>query len=319
MGNVSVLLLIHKRPEETKRVLDAIRSYAPRKLYVVADGPRAAVRGEAALCEEARTAIDDVDWDCQVFRLFRKSNLGCRLSVSTGVDWFFDNEDSGIILEDDTLPDLSFFYFCEEILEKYGLEESVGMISGNNHTRIRPTDGESYFFSSFGGIWGWATWRRAWRNYDREMEWASSSRKSDVFARLSVNFKARKYWKWAYHQVKNQIFDTWDFQWTFTIADRRQIVVVPAENLVVNIGFGGGATHTGGGAKDVYTQVFAATRPLVHPTQIVVSRKFQLAMARLLPERRPFKLLKRKIARWIIRTTIDPLYRIIRRRRALGK
>lgn len=309
----SVLLLIHNRPSETRQVLDAIRLYAPEKLYVVADGPRNEIPGEKSMCDEARSVIQEVDWRCQIFTLFRDTNLGCRLSVSGGIDWFFENEEKGIILEDDTLPDPSFFYFCEENLERYAPEESVAMISGNNFTECRAPNGESYFFAPFGGIWGWATWRRAWKNYDQEMGWARAGQESRVFSRLGVNRRAKSYWRWAYSALNANLFDTWDFQWTFSIADRGQLVVVPSLNLVSNIGFGPHATHTRTKGSSRFVRKYALELPLTHPNEIVESLEFQLAHSRQLPERRPSAVLMRDINRWVIKNVLDPVYMALRR------
>jgi len=254
----------------------------------------------------------EIDWPCDVLTLFRDTNLGCRLSVSGGIDWFFEHEDSGIILEDDTVPHQSFFAFCEENLRRYANQESVAMISGNNFTSVGSCVDDSYFFSAYGGVWGWATWKRAWGNYDRAMTWAQDGRKRKVMARLSVNQKARSYWNWAYLGVTNGIFDTWDFQWTFTVADHKQYVIVPVTNLVENIGFGNDATHTSSGEAPRPVTSGAISLPIRHCNILERKLEFEIQNARLLPERRPLVLALRGLVAGFIRYGLDPLYKRFR-------
>lgn len=314
MGKVSVLLLIHRRPNHTRAVLDTIRQYQPESLYVVADGPRISVEGEADLCRAARSVIDEVDWDCDVQKLFRDENLGCRLSVSGGIDWFFEQEEMGIILEDDTVADPSFFGYCEELLQKYANEELVAMVSGNNHTEFRLDNGDSYFFSPHGGMWGWATWRRAWSHYDSDLVWAREGRYTQVMTRLAPNARARAYWRWVFGALRAGAFDTWDFQWSFTIADRKQLVVIPALNLVSNIGFGSESTHTSGAPRNIFTDRKAIEFPLQHPTEPAVAQNLVRRMSRQLPERRRVLVEARKIRSLIIGRLLDPVYLWIRER-----
>ena len=161
-----ILFLIFNRPQLTARVFAAIREAQPSQLYVAADGPRSNRPGEADLCEQARRVINGVDWPCEVKTLYRQENLGCRQAVSSAITWFFDNVEAGVVLEDDCLPIESFFRFCSELLIRYRDDTRIGMISGNNHGFRIYDDSLSYSFSKHGAIWGWASWRRAWRLYD---------------------------------------------------------------------------------------------------------------------------------------------------------
>lgn len=187
----AVLFLVFNRPDTTRQVLDSIRQARPPRLYVAADGAREDRPGERERCERVRGIATDVDWPCEVHTLFRARNLGCKTAVSGGISWFFEQEEEGIILEDDVLPDQSFFVFCEELLERYRHEAKVTMISGdyfhgNNH---QPT--ASYFFSRYTHIWGWASWRRAWQHYDREMaQWPSLIRPLSSNRRCSFQLQS---------------------------------------------------------------------------------------------------------------------------------
>lgn len=170
----AVLFLVFNRPDTTRKVFEAIRAAKPQRLYVAADGPRMGSACEAGCCAEVRRIVTDVDWLCDVKFLFREQNLGCKMGPYSGISWFFEHEEEGIIIEDDILPLPSFFPYCDELLERYRDDERVGLISGSNiiykHYRIQ----DSYFFSQYSLIWGWASWRRAWQTYDIHMhQWPS--------------------------------------------------------------------------------------------------------------------------------------------------
>lgn len=241
-----LLFLIFNRPEVTERVFSRIREYRPANLYIAADGPRPAKEGEIARCEQTRKFTENIDWPCQVQRLYREENLGCKVAVSSAIDWFFEHETEGIILEDDCLPDLSFFRFCEEMLLTYRETERIGMISGysfqSRNTIYEPDT--SYYYSKYPMIWGWATWRRVWRHYDVSLaEWNGTT---ESLMRDFPNTLVRRQIKIWLDNVKSGKVDTWDYQLFHTLISNRQLSVSPCVNLVQNVGFGPDATHTGG-------------------------------------------------------------------------
>ena len=172
-----VLLLIFNRPDLTRQVCAVLHRAGPAHLYVAADGPRPGRTGEAELCHATRAVIQEFDWACPVTTLYRPANLGLRHAIPGAISWFFDQVEAGIILEDDCLPDPSFFPFCAEMLHRYTAHEKVMMVSGNNYQfGDGAPDAYSYDFSIFAFIWGWATWRRAWRQYDPAMRaWANAT------------------------------------------------------------------------------------------------------------------------------------------------
>ena len=164
--NTPILFLIFNRPDTTFKVFEEIRKIKPAKLYIAADGPRPNVIGEEEKCTASRNIIKQVDWDCDVKTLFREKNLGCKIAVSSAISWFFENVEEGIILEDDTFPTQSFFWFCQELLDFYRNDSRIMHISGNNFQLGKIRGEGSYYFSKYNHIWGWATWKRAWRFYD---------------------------------------------------------------------------------------------------------------------------------------------------------
>ena len=243
MNCAPVCFLVFNRPGPTRRVFQAIRRAQPRYLYVAADGPRD-IPGEDDACLDVRAIVDEVDWDCEVHTLFQDSNLGCRRGVQTGLDWFFDHEESGIVLEDDCLPDPSFFPFASELLDRFSDVDQVKMISGDYFAGSKFDSTMSYTFTHFTHIWGWASWRRAWRECDQSMPGWSEVRASKWLEQIGGSKAFARYWRRAFDGVANGEVDTWDYAWQYAVWRAGGLVVQPTRNLVTNIGFGSDATHT---------------------------------------------------------------------------
>jgi hypothetical protein len=268
-----VLFLVFNRPETTRRVFAAIRAARPPKLYVAADGPRPTKAGELAQCNEVRRIATSVDWPCEVKTLFRESNLGCKMGVSGGISWFFDHEPQGIVLEDDVLPMPSFFDYCDELLERYRDDARVTMVSGCNLVADRFHVDESYFFARSCHIWGWASWRRAWRYYDVRMPaWPAWRDGGGLKALAGGNPLFEFYWRRKFDSCyEGRGENTWDYQWTFASWLAGGLSAVSAVNQVRNLGFGDDATHTTKGTPEYVTACPALPLglPLVHPNEVV--------------------------------------------------
>lgn len=240
--STAVLFLVFNRLDVTKKVFDTIRQAKPPRIYISSDGPRTNKIGEPELVEEVRSYIlENIDWHCEVKTLFRDENLGCKIAVSSAIDWFFDNEDQGIILEDDCFPSQSFFWFCEELLDRYKDDFRICHIGGNNFQNGKIRGNGDYYFSSYSHIWGWASWSNRWKNYNVNLE---NFENSDFIDTIFSNNRSKKYWKNIYDNMKLQKIDTWDHQWQFTVWKKMQLCILPNINLVKNIGFGPEATHT---------------------------------------------------------------------------
>lgn len=239
-----VLFLLFNRPEQTFRVFEEIRKAQPEKLFIAADGPREDKEGEAGNCEQARSIVNKIDWKCEVKTLFRDKNLGCRDAVSSAITWFFDNVEEGIILEDDCLPNQSFFKFCEELLERYRDNKTIMHIGGVNLQNGKKRGRASYYFSAYPHIWGWATWRRSWQlyniNFYNDKSKAIIKNVNNVFH----DIEQANFWNTLYSKTISHEIDTWDFQWQYTVWRHRGLAILPQSNLVSNIGFGENATHT---------------------------------------------------------------------------
>jgi len=243
--NTAVLFLVFNRLDTTKQVFEAIRQAKPPRLYIAADGARESKDGEDAKVKEVRDYItSNIDWKCEVKTVFREQNSGCKMAVSGAIDWFFDNEEMGIILEDDCLPSQSFFWFCEEMLNKYKDDMRVGQISGFNYGYKNRKLNYDYFFSKYGFIWGWASWKRSWNKYDISMHHFGESKDIDLFENY---FKENKKLQIGnFTNVYNNTLNTWDYQWSFIRFIHNFYTIVPSRNLIENIGFGDDATHTFG-------------------------------------------------------------------------
>ena len=264
-----VALLIFNRPDTTECVFNAIARARPSKLLVVADGPRDSRAGEAARCEQTRAIIKRVDWDCEVITNFADRNMGCKLRVSSGIDWIFEQVEEAIILEDDCLPDSSFFRFCDEMLERYRDNERVGMVSGGNLQFGRHRGTDSYYFSKYTHIWGWASWRRAWKYYDRDITHWPEFKAQGLLEQMFATPGEQTYWQNSFQWVHEGSLDTWDVSWTFTALTHGLLQVVPNVNLISNIGFGADATHTHVVGVHANLPTQAIEFPLQHPTFVL--------------------------------------------------
>jgi len=235
-----ILFLIFNRPETTFLVFEAIRQQRPQFLYIAADAPRQERPQEKEKCELARSIVNKIDWPCEVKTRFLSDHLGCKYGVSSAISWFFEQVEEGIILEDDCLPTPDFFPYCEELLQYYRHDSRIMHICGVNFLFKEFDNDFSYRFSQLAHIWGWASWRRAWKFYDLDL---------DKF----VYFDKQKLFSNDYmDQVSKNIFinsnaneiDTWDYQWGFSVISNNGLCISPRVNMISNIGFSKDALHT---------------------------------------------------------------------------
>jgi len=268
MIETPILFLVFNRPDVSKRVFEQIKLAKPRKLYIASDAARSNKEGEAEIVLDLRDfLLKNIDWDCTVSTLFREENLGCKYAVSSAIDWFFHNEEQGIILEDDCLPEQSFFRYCEELLIKYKNDKRIWHIAGNNF-HFGQSDGtnNSYYFGGiYGSIWGWASWRDRWAEYDAEIK---AFEEDEVRSKLALSYDGSEAVVARFNdfQLIKDGLDTWDFQWVFARWMNKGLTIVPSVNLIKNIGFSEEATHTQY-TKDKRSdmEVEAMSFPLIHP------------------------------------------------------
>jgi len=272
--HTAVLFLVFNRLDTTKEVFEAIRKAKPPRLYIAADGARSRREGEAEKVRAVREYVmKRIDWNCEVKTLFREQNYGCKMAVSGAIDWFFDNEKAGIILEDDCLPSQSFFWFCEALLDRYKDDMRVWNIGGYKHPYLKG-DQYSYNFSRFTQIWGWATWANRWKHYDVTLEKYRQNRNLLVdFEFFREDFENRSRQK-ILDRLADGLIDTWDYQWNFAVRINHGLSVRPRVNLIQNIGFGADATHTKGENSEIASnKAVEIAFPLNHPEMIMVYKK----------------------------------------------
>jgi hypothetical protein len=249
-----ILIMAFNRPDHLSRLIENLRTVAPVNIYVAIDGPRPGNERDSAAVQECRALVSSIDWTPHVVTYFRTENLGCGRGVTANIDWFFRQVDRGIILEDDILPDPSFFPFCSELLDRYENDSRVFAISGGN---VVPTEALSnpelpYRFSRYPHVWGWATWKRSWKTYNRDVSgwWKKISPvkfSQGTYFSPSAAVTFGGLWEFC---ARGEI-DTWDYQLVFAAMRSGQFIATSNVALVENIGFGENATHTHEGESGI--------------------------------------------------------------------
>lgn len=275
---IPVLFVIFKRKDTSLKSFEQIKKVRPEHLYIACDGPRPHVEGEADMVEATRKAVlDAIDWECEVHTNFQKANLGCGMGVYTAINWLFENEERGIIIEDDCVMRDSFFPFVEEMLERYADDTRIGLVDGANYLEHVDIP-DSYVFSRYKSTNGWASWRRAWRLMDMDMSWRGTKYELSVIKNMGYKSKDVRYWKYQLKAVDLNDVSAWDWQWYFTLAANNMLGITPKYNLTTNIGFGEGATHTTErSTPSQYISTRDLTFPLQHPKFVVPYQPFEQA------------------------------------------
>lgn len=274
-----VLFIAFNRENPARMVMEAIRAAKPPRLYFACDGPRN--EEERERCESVRALVSMVDWECEVHTRFNDANLGVMMGESTAMDWFFEHEEDGIILEDDTLPSQSFFWYCQELLERYRNDDRVWCIMGNNlMTEWKTKDNASYYYSAhgYGAYWGWAGWRRVWNKYDVRMADWPACRDNDL---LNGHFLSKAEMAEAYKLFEGQytgVIRSWDYQMDLARILNRGVTCIPNVNMIRNIGFGAEGTHTVSENDRRNKEELGETAfPMVHPRYMLVDVQRDMA------------------------------------------
>jgi len=275
---IPVLFIIFNRTELAIETFKSIKKYQPTELYIVADGARKGKEGEKEKCDYTRqTILKQIDWDCNIHKLFREENVGCGLSVSGGISWMFESENYGIVIEDDCSPSLDFFLLCEDLLPRYKDCDNIMQINGFNPVAATE-EGSGYSFSRYPKIWGWATWKRAWAYFDISMkEWETyrNNNKMNKQFPLFERWIHQYVWNKYYEELQNVISPrAWGIQWSVSVFSRDGLCIVPDVNLIVNTGEGIDATNC-----DVVDPLISKCKlgkfifPIQHPKKIGLNIK----------------------------------------------
>lgn len=266
-----VAYVVFNRPRHTRKTFDAIRTYRPDQLFIIADGPRDGFCSDIARCKEVREIVSAVDWPCEVYFNLSDKNLGCCKRVSSGLDWVFGQVDRAIILEDDCLASSEFFLFAESMLNRYQNDDRVWAVSGNSYQPENNWDGASYFFSKYQDCWGWATWKRAWQHYDQELSFLYRWKDSPEWEKCFPSRAERRYFQHIFDEALSGKVDSWGYRWTATVMYAGGLSATPNGNLVKNIGFDDEATHTT--TIPALINETTGMQNLTHPITVSVNEK----------------------------------------------
>ena len=268
-----ILLIVWKRPEKTLRIIKEIQKIKPNDFYIACDGyPENNILLEQKVQKTRKVILENINWNCNIKKLFAENNQGCKEGVSNAISWFFENVNEGIILEDDCLPHQDFFYFCSELLHKYRNDDRIWSITGNNKHNLN-IEGKSYFFSKYSNSWGWATWKRCWNKYDKDIKNWPIEKSKGIINQIFEDKNEQRFWKQTldniyYHMKPN----TWDYQWNYTCFIYSGLTIIPSHNLINNIGFDLEATHTKFEKPikelESYERYSSGVFPLKHPDYI---------------------------------------------------
>lgn len=298
----AVMLIVFNRPEHTRQVFERIREARPKRLYVSADGPRPDRPDDLESIEATRKVALDVDWPCEVKTLLRKQNLGCKTAIKTGLDWFFSQEEEGIILEDDCVPDPTFFRYAAEMLDKYRNDDRIATIAGTNYLLGSQQFEDSYYFTKYLFVWGWASWRRVWQDYDFEIKRWPKFRDEGRLHQVFPHPRSLKYWTWIFDRTHDETLNAYDYQFFFSQLINHRMSIVPARNLISNIGWGSGSTNTAHKNPEMGMETFPMEFPLRHPEFMVPDERADTYTEHLMfakpLHRKVRNRLRRIVARW---------------------
>jgi len=304
-----VLFLVFNRPRLTAQVFSRIRAVRPSRLYIAADGPRKERPEDTAACAQVLQAVSRVDWPCEVRTLFRDENKGCRMAVSDAIQWFFEQEEEGIILEDDCYPAYSFFSFCDTLLARFRNDMRVFAVTGTNLQQGHQWGTASYYFSRYVNIWGWASWRRVWEKYDRDLLRYNVADAAAALRKIFQDEMLVADWVENFRKLQSGEIDTWDHQFNFLAFFENGLCATPNINLVSNIGFGPGATHTlNANNPHAGIPVQELEGEIVHPAVFLPEpeadyyflKKEHDLEARWRNYRKPKQRLKRWLGKWLV-------------------
>jgi hypothetical protein len=260
----SIVIFIYKRSKNLVNIIEGIRKAKPNEIYIVADGPKGL--GEEKAVIETRELLESlINWPCEIKKNYSDRNLGLKERFRTGIDWVFSQEEKAIFIEDDCLPDPTFFKFCDDLLEKYKDDQRIFSISGNNFLFGQGKSRESYYFSKYPHIWGWAIWKRSWDQYDSEISDWQARRQTNWLREVTGSFIISKFWKYIFDRLSVGKINTWDYQWSYAHFSHNGLAIAPSCNLIQNIGFDAVATNTKTKSSVANLSTSKLTFPLTHP------------------------------------------------------
>ncbi len=310
--DLPVLLIFFARPNTLQKVFETVKKARPSILFLACDGARDSVESEAERVEQCKRIVEDIDWECTVYYRYSDVNLGCGRGPESAISWAFEYVDRLVVLEDDCVPDDSFYPYMKELLDRYANDERVGLISGFNHFKEWDAGKHSYLFTKTGATLGWGTWKRVWRHYDYHVDlindkYCESLLRKEFYS--SSHAKKRiSGWKKASVETKQKKVNYWDVQFGFVKYSQSYLCVVPKHNLIYNIGVGIGSTHTASNEVKEWKfgqVLFMPTKslelPLVHPEFVICDRNYDEQCSKKILRKSFVKKLFGKIKRTVFK------------------
>lgn len=308
--DLSVLIIFFARPNTLQEVFDRVKAARPSKLFLSCDGARENKPGEAERVEECKKIVSDIDWECEVHTNYSDVNLGCGKGPESAITWAFKHTDKLVILEDDCVPDPSFFPYMKELLDKYENDTRIGIVSGFNHFKDWNAGGNSYFFTKRGATLGWGTWKRVWDSFDFHVDgitdpYYKSLLEKEVYNKGDAKSRVES-WTRASYETREKKVNYWDVQFGFVKYSQSYLCIVPKSNMIYNIGVGLGSTHTEDGqvvsnwkpGQVLFMPTKEMDFPLVHPKYVICDRKYDEDCYNKILKRSFFKKVKSKIKRF---------------------
>lgn len=266
-----VVIFIYKRSDNLKKIISVLRKIHPTSLYIVSDGSKY-IEEKVKVDQTIRIIESLINWECEINKNYSNINLGLKERFRSGIDWVFEHTDSAIFIEDDCIPDPTFFQFCDELLEKYKDDERIFSISGNNFLFGKARSKESYYFSRYPHVWGWATWKRVWDKYDSNIsDWPELRQVGLLNKVFPNNFFIRKFWTYIFDRLYAGKINTWDYQLTYLSFKNNGLNIIPSVNLVTNVGYGKDSTNIKSKNQTIGVPTHSMEFPLIHPKNIIAS------------------------------------------------
>mgnify|MGYP003207438322 CR=1 FL=1 len=239
MVETPVLFVTFVRPDYARQTWEGIKATKPKTLYFYSNKGRAEKEGEVERNNEIRSYINEIDWDCDLHIFFREECVNVYDSLRGAIDWLFDNEERGIILEEDCVPTKAFFSFVDQMIEKFKEDKRVWCISGDN-IKQNPS-GYDYMFSHLHAMYGWASWRDRWRMVNWDHLYIKETIDEHIYYRLFKTKEQAKAKEKALSNMEDMLYRTkcWDYIFGLCMDQYHALTVQPKEHLVKNIGVTG--------------------------------------------------------------------------------
>jgi hypothetical protein len=270
--DVPILFIIFRRKDTALKVIEAIAKVKPKKLYVSQDGPRND-REKQEVMETRKAVLSKINWDCDLTVWTHDKNLGLKKHIPEAFDKFFEKEEHGIYLEDDTLPSKDFFYFQRELLEKYKDDERIFSINGTNFYPELVKPNSSYYLSKIGDIWGFGLWKRSWKLYNSTISDFNKISKSSEYKNYFFSRKYKFYLETFWNAIRRNKLDSWAMQLVYAAIKNNMFFIAPSVNMVNNVGENFSASNV---SLQIYQRDFSKLFPMRHPKELLYIKTHDL-------------------------------------------